>query len=92
VRKPAGGARVDLLVLDAELRPLAVKAVTLVLSNPAAGIEPLRRDAISAGDSAWRIDDLRIPLAGRWRLRVEILISDFEKVVVEDQVELPRLP
>ena len=29
---------------------------------------------------------------GRWRLRVEILISDFEKVTVEDQVELPRLP
>ena len=40
----------------------------------------------------WRIDDLRIPVAGRWRLRVEILISDFDKVTVEDQVELPRAP
>ena len=34
----------------------------------------------------WSIDDLRIPLAGRWRLRVDILISDFDKEVLEDNV------
>jgi copper transport protein len=86
------GAAVEILVLDAELRPLAVKEVTLVLSLPAAAIEPLRRDAIAAGEGSWRVDDLRVPLAGRWRLRVEILIDDFEKVALEDQVELPRMP
>ena len=86
------GAHVSLEVLDGELRPLAAKEVTLAFSNPAAGIEPVRRTAISEGDSRWRVDDLRIPIAGRWRLRVEILISDFEKVVLEDDVDLPRSP
>ena len=79
-------------VLDGELRPLAAKEVTLVFSNPAAGIEPVRRIAANEDDSLWRIDDLRNPLAGRWRLRVEILISDFDRVVLDDDVELPRLP
>ena len=48
--------------------------------------------AISEGGPQWAIDDLRIPIAGRWRLRVEILVDDFDKVVLEDDVELPRSP
>ncbi|MGZ5844323.1 MAG: copper resistance D family protein, partial [Xanthobacteraceae bacterium] len=88
------------LVLDGAFQPLAAKEVTLVLANPAAGIEPIRINATRAGASGqtsaatsdWRIGDLRIPVAGRWNLRVEILISDFEKRIVEDTVTLPRLP
>jgi copper transport protein len=86
------GAHVSLEVLDGELRPLAAKEVTLAFSNPAAGIEPVRRTAVSEGGPLWDVDDLRIPIAGRWRLRVEILIDDFDKVVLEDDVELPRSP
>src|SRR5262249_10956883 len=67
--------------------------VVLVLANPAAGIEPMRRTAVPAGDDAshWRIDDLRVPVAGRWQLRVEILIGPFERLTVEDTVALPHL-
>jgi copper transport protein len=88
----AGGARVDILVLDGELRPLAAKEVTLVIANPAAGIEPIRRSAARDGDVNWHIDDLVVPVAGRWRLRVEILINDFERVSVEDDAVLARSP
>jgi len=88
----ARGAQVEIMALDGEFLPLAAKELILVLSNPTAGIEPMQRSAINQGDSMWRIDDLRIPVAGRWQLRVEILISDFDKVVVEDQADLPRLP
>jgi copper transport protein len=63
-----------------------------VLANPAAGIEPMRRGAAHAGESNWRIDDLRVPVAGRWNVRIEILVSDFDKVTVEDTVTLPRVP
>ena len=93
----------SVLVLDGAFQPLAAKEVTLVLANPAAGIEPIRITATRAGPSEganvrsaatsiWRIDDLRIPVAGRWNLRVEILISDFEKRIIEDTVTLPRVP
>jgi copper transport protein len=86
------GAHIGLEILDGELRPLTAKEVALVLSNPAAGIEPVRRVAVSEGGPQWALDDLRIPIAGRWRLSVEILIDDFDKVVLEDDVELPRSP
>jgi copper transport protein len=88
----ARGAQVDIEVLDGTFHPLAAKEVTISLSNATAGIEPVRRNAVSAGTPNWRIDDLRIPLAGRWTLRVDILINDFEKETLEDDVLLPRAP
>jgi copper transport protein len=88
----ARGARVSVEIFDGELRPLPAKEVALVFSNPAAGIEPVRRTATKESDFLWRVDDLIIPLAGRWQLKVEILINDFEKVALDDEVELPRSP
>ena len=78
--------------MDPELHPLAAKELTIVLANPAIGIEPMQRHGVSEGDGFWRIDDLRIPAAGRWQLRVEILVSDFEKLVLNEEVDLPRVP
>jgi copper transport protein len=88
----ARGANVLVQVSNGELEPIPVKELSFILSNPAAGIEPMRREALSEGEVTWRIDDLRIPLAGRWHVRVEILINDFEKVTLEDDVQLPRAP
>jgi copper transport protein len=88
----ARGAEVAIEVLDGEFHPLAAKAVTIFLSNPGAGIEAVRRDAESVGTPNWRIDDLRIPIAGRWKLRVDILVDDFDKETLEDDVLLPRAP
>jgi copper transport protein len=86
------GAHADVLVLNGEFMPITVKEVTLVFANPSAGIEPVRRRAQSEGESMWSIEDLRIPLPGIWRLRVEILLTDFDKEVLEDNVLLPRTP
>ncbi len=88
----ARGADLSIDVLDEKFQPYAAKGVTIFLSNPTAGIEPVRRDADSLDNTTWRIDDLQIPMAGRWRLRVDILINDFEKETLEDDVVLPRAP
>jgi copper transport protein len=52
----------------------------------------VRRAATHFSDGHWRVEGLRIPVAGKWIVRVDLLIDDFEKIVLEDQVELPRLP
>ena len=39
------------------------------------------------GRRIWRVDGLRIPVAGRWTVRVDILINDFEKIVLEDEID-----
>ncbi len=84
--------QVTIDVLDGTFNALTVKEVTVVLSNPAAGIESLRRDAVRFSDAHWRVAGVRVPVAGRWRVQVELLIDDFEKIVLDDEVELPRLP
>ena len=69
-----------------------------MFANPTAGLEPMRVEANSEGvrttadDQRWRIEDVHIPVAGRWRMHAEILMNDFEKVMIEDNVVLPRAP
>jgi copper transport protein len=76
-------------LLNGQFGTLPAKEVVLVLSRPDAGIEPLRLDAARVDETIWRIDDVRLPVAGRWHVRVEILVSDFEKTTVEDDADLP---
>ena len=84
----AGSRTVTVAVWDGSFAPLPAKEVTLVLVRPDAGIEPLRAAATYVADSSWRIEGLTIPMAGRWRVRVEILIDDFEKLSIDDDVDL----
>ncbi len=86
------GAVADIEISDDDLHPIAAKEVSVVIWNPAAGIEPLRLQAAAAGNGQWKVSGLHIPIAGVWRMRVEVLISDFDKVMLEDKVELPRAP
>jgi copper transport protein len=51
-----------------------------------------RRPATLAAAGHWTVEGLRIPVAGQWIVRVDLLISDFEKIVLEDEIRLPRLP
>jgi copper transport protein len=91
-RESKDSRRAKVLVLDGAFQPLPVKEVTLTLANPSAGIEPMRRRGARTGESTWRVDDVRVPVAGRWNLQIEILISDFEKVILEESIALPRMP
>lgn len=77
----AGNVEVSINVLTGEFERLDAKEVTLVLSKPESGIEPFRRPAVRRDEADWRIDQMTIPLPGIWRVRVDILINDFEKVV-----------
>jgi copper transport protein len=89
---PQAPLRATLRLTDLARNPLAAKEVTLSLANPAAGIEPIRRAAASLGDGRWQVDGLRIPVGGAWRIAVEILVSDFDKITLEQTADLPRMP
>jgi len=85
-----GGRQITATVLDGQFGPLLAKEVTLVLAKPEARIEPLRLPAAHVENTNWRIDQVHLPILGDWQVRVEILISDFEKVTLEDRVEFRR--
>ena len=69
--------------------PLPAKEATLTLSLPQRGIEPLERKAALGADGYWSVRDVPIPVAGRWRLRVDALVTDFEKITLEDEFDVP---
>ena len=41
-----------------------------------------------AGPADWRVDGVILAPPGRWTLRLEILVSDFEKPILETEFEL----
>jgi copper transport protein len=86
-----GGIRnISVTVLDGQFGPLSAREVTLLLSKPEVGIEPMRLMATHVADTVWRIEGAQIPVLGRWHLRIEVLVSDFEKVMLDDDIELSR--
>jgi hypothetical protein len=40
--------------------------------------------------ASWRIDHVQLPALGNWHVRVEILVSDFEKITLEDKIGFSR--
>ena len=86
------GAAVSMDITDDDQTPVAAKEVAVVIWNTSAGIEPIRGNLRFEGGAWWRLDHLHIPIAGVWRMRIEILVSDFDKIMLEDNVELPRAP
>ncbi|MET3613292.1 copper transport protein [Rhizobium aquaticum] len=67
---------------------LTVKELSVIVSNPGAGIEPIRKKAEFNGDGEYVVEGLRLPLPGRWHIRVEILISDFEMTAPEGEMTI----
>jgi len=74
----------NLLLLRLDL-PAEPQEVTIELAQPSAGIEPLRR-AMELDTGAYVLDGPELSVAGTWRMRIEVLIDDFEQVVFEAEV------
>lgn len=90
VFRPArrGPVVVDITVLDGGLGALDAKDVTLFMANEAAGIAMIRRRAREGEGAVWIVEDLVLPLAGRWNVRIDVLISDFEMARLSGEVEI----
>jgi copper transport protein len=78
-----------LQLMNGDASPLVAKEATLVLSLPERGIEPLERGAQLGADGYWHVRDVPLPYPGRWHIRVEALVTDFEKVTLEDDLNVP---
>jgi copper transport protein len=83
-----GPVTITVSLLDGAFGPLAAKELRLALSRPEAGIEPIERQAIKQADGSWQIGDLTLPVAGRWTVELEILVSDFEMTRLKDTLDI----
>jgi copper transport protein len=84
----AGIVQATIVLMSGDFGALDAKEVQLVLENKAAGIEAISRPATKGADAIWRVPQLPVPSGGRWTVRVEILINDFEKIMLEEQIDI----
>jgi copper transport protein len=78
-----------LQLMNGDASPLPAKEATLTLSLPERGIEALERKATLGADGYWHVGDLPIPYPGHWHIRIEALVTDFQKVALEDDFDVP---
>lgn len=79
----SGPVKVSIEPKTLDLAPLRVQEVAISLTGEAEGSEPLRRPARPGGTDRWEVDGLTIPAPGKWRLRIDLLINDFEKTTLD---------
>ena len=84
----AGLVRADIIIMNGEFGGLDAREVALTFDNAAAGIEPISRPARKGADAIWRVEQFPIPRGGRWNVRVDILVNDFEKLRLDGQIDV----
>ncbi|GMO27934.1 copper resistance CopC/CopD family protein [Bradyrhizobium sp. TM233] len=84
----AGTNDVVLQLMTGEGTPLAAKEVTLTLSLPERGIEPMERRASLGPDGYWHVRKVELPFVGRWHVRIDALVTDFEQITLEDELDV----
>lgn len=82
---PAVAGR-NLIVVRLDL-PADPKEVAIELSNPKAGIEPIRR-VMAYDNGAYVLDGPELAVAGTWKIRLDVLVTDFDKAAFETEVPI----
>lgn len=88
---PARVGPVDVVanVLSADYGMLEAKEVAFTLWKPDAGVEPFKRRLVRGeGMADWHGSAVTIPLAGVWKVRVDVLISDYEIARLDGEVRI----
>ena len=78
-----------LQLMNGDASPLDAKEATLFLSLPERGIEALERKAVLGADGYWHVSSVPLPYAGHWHMRIDALITDFKKITLEDDLDVP---
>jgi copper transport protein len=77
-----------LQLMSGEGTLLTVKEAALVLSLPGSGIAPIEHKASPGADGYWHVEQVKIPAAGRWHLRIDA-VTPFQKISLEDDFDVP---
>jgi copper transport protein len=77
-----------LQLMTGDAAPLPAKEATLILSLPERGIEPMERRATLGPDGYWHVRGVALPLPGRWRMQIDALVTDFQKITLQDELQV----
>lgn len=71
-------------------QPAEVSETSVSATLPSAGIGPLRLTATTAGPGHAVLGDATFPLAGRWRVRVDVRKGDFDQWSVTVPIDIEK--
>ncbi len=80
--------RLTVVPMQPDFAPLAAKEIVVTLSRPADGIEGLERKLSPTAEGPWTAEGVTLPLAGRWSVRVDLLVTDFDKLSLEGEIDV----
>lgn len=78
----AGPNAVEVGIVSTDGAPLDPLEVRISVADPARGLEPIRVKAVREGE-VWKAGPILLPYAGDWTIRLDVLVSDFEKATLE---------
>jgi copper transport protein len=81
-----GPVTISLALIKPTGAVLEAKEVSIELTLPAAGIEPVRRQAVRNDTGQWAINNVVIPLSGTWTVTANVLVSNFEAVKLSGEL------
>ncbi len=67
---------------------LHAKEATLTLSLPERGIDEIERQGTLGPDGFWHVARVPLTVPGRWHVRIDALVTDFEKITMEDDMDV----
>jgi copper transport protein len=67
---------------------LHAREATLTLSLPERGIDEIERQGTLGADGFWHVARVPLSVPGRWHIRIDALVTDFEKITLEDDLDI----
>ena len=67
---------------------LKAREATLTLSLPERGIDEIERQGTLGADGFWHVAKVPLSVPGRWHVRIDALVTDFEKITLEDDIDV----
>lgn len=68
--------------------PLEPIEAQISFALPDRGVEPIRLQALPAGDGLWRAGPVTLPIAGDWQVTLRLLITDFDQATLTETLPL----
>jgi copper transport protein len=72
-----------------DLSPLRVQEIDLFLTPDAPDVAPIQRKGrLVSGVNVWEVEGVTVPAPGVWRIRVDLLIDDFDRTRLDAVISL----
>ena len=83
-------AHLSLSLYAPDFSPLKAQEVEVIFANPQAGVEAISYPASEDLQGQWQVGPIELPNLPSWNIRIQVLISDFERIHLDSTLDLHK--